>query len=94
MCGIAGFLSPATFRNEPAKSTIEGMISRLAHRGPDDQGTWIDGAVGIALGHRRLSILDVSSAGHQPMISASGRYVLVFNVEIFFRTHSPNTNNI
>ena len=59
------------------------MRDRLAHRGPDDAGVWMDGTAGIGLAHRRLSILDLSSAGHQPMISASGRWVIAFNGEIY-----------
>jgi asparagine synthase (glutamine-hydrolysing) len=59
------------------------MSESLSHRGPDDAGTWVDGDAGIAFGHRRLSVLDLSPAGHQPMISASGRYVVVFNGEIY-----------
>lgn len=57
------------------------MNSRLSHRGPDDEGQWVEGVA--ALGHRRLSIIDLSEAGHQPMISACGRYVMVFNGEIY-----------
>lgn len=59
------------------------MADTLAHRGPDDRGVWTDNAAGVALAHRRLSILDLSVAGHQPMVSASGRYVIVFNGEIY-----------
>jgi asparagine synthase (glutamine-hydrolysing) len=59
------------------------MASTLAHRGPDDAGVWVDEAAGIALGHRRLSILDLSPEGHQPMVSACGRYVICFNGEIY-----------
>ncbi len=59
------------------------MATSLAHRGPDDEGVWVDAHVGVALGHRRLSILDLSTEGHQPMVSASGRYVVVFNGEIY-----------
>jgi asparagine synthase (glutamine-hydrolysing) len=55
----------------------------LSHRGPDDHGEWVDGPCGIALGHRRLSILDLSPAGHQPMVSRNGRYVIAFNGEIY-----------
>lgn len=59
------------------------MTSRLRHRGPDDEGMWVDASAGVALGHRRLSILELSPAGHQPMHSPSGRYVLAFNGEIY-----------
>jgi asparagine synthase (glutamine-hydrolysing) len=62
---------------------LSRMTDRLLHRGPDDGGTWIDADAGIALGHRRLSILDLSPQGHQPMMSASGRYVIAFNGEIY-----------
>jgi asparagine synthase (glutamine-hydrolysing) len=59
------------------------MAARLHHRGPDDAGAWTDPATGVALAHRRLSVIDLSPAGHQPMLSASGRYVMVFNGEIY-----------
>ncbi|WP_262030986.1 asparagine synthase (glutamine-hydrolyzing) [Microvirga sp. Mcv34] len=83
MCGIVGFLfSPRHCRTEPGP-LLERMTSTLVARGPDDHGEWIDRSAGVALGHRRLSIVDLSPAGHQPMISQSGRYVLVFNGEIY-----------
>src|SRR5579864_689938 len=84
MCGIAGFLD-LTLRNpsEYLHATARRMGETLRHRGPDDAGTWVDASAGIALAHRRLSILDVSPAGHQPMVSMSGRYVIVFNGEIY-----------
>src|SRR5690348_6004452 len=81
MCGIAGFWSSNGLA-EPAAS-VRAMIGTLHHRGPDDEGTWIDSEVGVALGHRRLSILDLTQEGHQPMTSASGRFVTVFNGEIY-----------
>lgn len=59
------------------------MARQLAHRGPDDEGVWLDTSLGVALAHRRLSILDLSPAGHQPMTSPGGRYVIVFNGEIY-----------
>src|SRR5664279_4446687 len=84
MCGIAGFI-------DFSHSTTEGngtaaarrMADRLIHRGPDDSGTWSDPQQGVFLAHRRLSIVDLSAAGHQPMPSASGRYVIVYNGEIY-----------
>jgi asparagine synthase (glutamine-hydrolysing) len=59
------------------------MADALAHRGPDDRGVWVDAAAGVALGHRRLSIIDTSPLGHQPMTSESGRYVLSYNGEVY-----------
>ena len=83
MCGITGFLNRSSFCATDAEILVFNMSNRLVHRGPDDAGVWVDGDAGIALGHRRLSILDLSDAGHQPMISASGRYVIVLNGEIY-----------
>jgi asparagine synthase (glutamine-hydrolysing) len=59
------------------------MTDEIVHRGPDDGGVWVDAQTGVALGHRRLSILDLSPQGHQPMISLSGRYVIAFNGEVY-----------
>ena len=59
------------------------MADTIIHRGPDDSGVWIDATDGIALGFRRLAIIDLSPAGHQPMVSENGRYVIVFNGEIY-----------
>lgn len=83
MCGIVGFWSDAQVHHEEAARTIGSMRDRLQHRGPDDAGLYVDVDAGLALGQRRLSIIDLSSAGHQPMVSACGRYVLVFNGEIY-----------
>ena len=81
MCGIAGWFSLA---GGPDLGPIaQRMADTIAHRGPDDHGVWSDEAAGLALAHRRLSILDLSPAGHQPMTSACGRYVTVFNGEIY-----------
>ncbi|HET6632008.1 MAG TPA: asparagine synthase (glutamine-hydrolyzing) [Rhodanobacteraceae bacterium] len=79
MCGIAGLL----YRGDEALPAVTRMLDRLAHRGPDDAGTWHEPASGLTLGHRRLSIIDLSPAGHQPMASASGRLVLTYNGEIY-----------
>ncbi|URR35489.1 asparagine synthase (glutamine-hydrolyzing) [Thermosynechococcus sp. HN-54] len=81
MCGLAGFINTSFLQDWPA--VLRKMITTLTYRGPDDEGIWGDEAAGIALGHRRLAILDLSPAGHQPMLSACGRYVLVFNGEIY-----------
>jgi asparagine synthase (glutamine-hydrolysing) len=83
MCGITGFLKSGGFSEPDARCIIDRQTRTLLHRGPDDGGTWMDAGAGIALGHRRLSILDLSPAGHQPMVSASGRYVIVLNGEIY-----------
>src|SRR5690349_1348479 len=84
MCGIAGFFESSRNRGvDEAGELVRRMTSALTHRGPDDEGTWTDAAAGVALGHRRLSIIDLSVEGHQPMHSADGRYVLTFNGEIY-----------
>lgn len=84
MCGISGFLSFNRRRTEDGLHSIAvAMSDSLAHRGPDDSGVWVDGQSGVALGHRRLSILDLSAAGKQPMESESGRFVIVYNGEIY-----------
>lgn len=84
MCGLAGFVDS---RGGGQQAGLEALASRMAealrHRGPDDQGVWADSDTGIALGHQRLSILDLSPAGHQPMFSPSGRFVIVYNGEIY-----------
>jgi asparagine synthase (glutamine-hydrolysing) len=82
MCGLTGFWRPRGFEAEPG-AQLRRMTDAIRHRGPDDDGHWMDPAAGIALGHRRLSILDLSPEGHQPMHSASGRYVIAFNGEIY-----------
>ncbi len=78
MCGIVGWLGRAVDREAAL-----AICGELHHRGPDDAGVWLDDTAGIALTHRRLSILDLSPAGHQPMVSVSGRYVIAFNGEIY-----------
>lgn len=84
MCGLTGVWSPAGFANEAVSlRVIETMRDRLTHRGPDDHGIWTDAGNGLAFGFRRLSIIDLSLAGHQPMISGDGRYALMLNGEIY-----------
>jgi asparagine synthase (glutamine-hydrolysing) len=80
MCGIVGFIQSSS---GDLPGSLEPMMAMLYHRGPDDGGAWIDGEARVALGHRRLSILDLSPEGRQPMVSASGRFVLTFNGEIY-----------
>ncbi|HEX7709204.1 MAG TPA: asparagine synthase (glutamine-hydrolyzing) [Thermoanaerobaculia bacterium] len=83
MCGIAGAFLRREASRDALREAATAMSSCLRHRGPDDAGEWIDDANGLMLAFRRLSIIDVSPAGHQPMVSASGRYVLVFNGEVY-----------
>jgi asparagine synthase (glutamine-hydrolysing) len=84
VCGIAGIFDPGMATDGEALAHVVGRMSdALRHRGPDDAGRWIDASAGIALGHRRLSVIDLSKAGHQPMVSSGGRYVLTYNGEIY-----------
>ena len=84
MCGITGFWNTSTeLDSQNLQTIVQRMTSTLIRRGPDDGGNWVDESKGIALGHRRLAILDLSPEGHQPMISRDGRYVIVFNGEIY-----------
>lgn len=82
MCGFAGFFSRQQL-NQPAEVILQNMTDAIAHRGPDDAGLWWQAESGIGLAHRRLAIVDLSAAGHQPMTSASGRYILVYNGEVY-----------
>lgn len=79
MCGIAGFLGNTSH----PLSALERMTRTIIHRGPDSEGHWDDESCGIALGHRRLAIVDLSPAGNQPMHSESGRFIIAFNGEIY-----------
>ena len=83
MCGFAGLWFPSAVSAQALQVAAGGMAAALAHRGPDDAGVWCDPPAGLALAHRRLAILDLSAAGHQPMPSATGRYVIAFNGEIY-----------
>lgn len=81
MCGIVGFYEKYQVRSRAEDAAA--MIARIRHRGPDDSGVWVDEEAGVAFGHQRLSILDLSDAGAQPMVSADGHLVMVFNGEIY-----------
>jgi len=83
MCGIAGLLCLDGGGRDDWLAWVEAMADTLDHRGPDDAGVWVDHHAGVALGHRRLSILDLSANGHQPMVSRSGRYVMTYNGELY-----------
>ena len=83
MCGVTGFVRPGGLRLGEGEVIGTSMAQVLSHRGPDDSGVWVEHRYGVVLAHRRLSIVDLSSAGHQPMVSGSQRYVLALNGEIY-----------
>jgi asparagine synthase (glutamine-hydrolysing) len=83
MCGLAGFLAAGHIDINLTRHILGDVSNLLIHRGPDSSGYWVDSESGIALAHRRLSILDLSFTGHQPMASKSDRYVIAFNGEIY-----------
>jgi asparagine synthase (glutamine-hydrolysing) len=84
VCGIAGFLDGSrSVAADEAVARTRAMSDAVAHRGPDDSDVWVDAAAGIGLGHRRLSIIDLSPLGRQPMHSADGRYVISYNGEVY-----------
>ena len=84
MCGLAGIVDPTGRRTaEDMRELARAMADRLVHRGPDDRGTWVGADARVALGHRRLSVVDLSEAGRQPMVSADGRWVLAYNGELY-----------
>ncbi|MCB9025392.1 MAG: asparagine synthase (glutamine-hydrolyzing) [Bdellovibrionaceae bacterium] len=91
MCGIAGFVEKQN--KEQALALLKNMGQSLHHRGPDSQGQYYDEHSGLGLAHTRLSILDLSPAGHQPMLSHGGRFVLVFNGEIYNWAHLKSLIN-
>src|SRR5262245_30027089 len=80
MCGIAGYVRPSGLLDA---GVLQHMVAAIRHRGPEGDGIWTDAAAGVALGHTRLKILDLSEAAHQPMVSADGSTVLTFNGEIY-----------
>jgi len=84
MCGIAGFIAGRSQGStRPIGEVAAAMSDTLRHRGPDDDGIWCDPEAGVALIHRRLSIVDLSPAGHQPMVSTDGRYIIIYNGEVY-----------
>jgi asparagine synthase (glutamine-hydrolysing) len=93
MCGLTGFIEPG--RADGARIATD-MAAAMQHRGPDDAGCWSDPGQGIVLAHRRLAVLDITAAGHQPMVSSTGRYVVAFNGEIYnhaeLRTQLPGVS--
>jgi len=83
VCGIAGIYRPGGGNRGDFEAELKSMTETIRHRGPDDSGTWVDSDAGIGFGHRRLSIVDLSPLGRQPMQSAGGRYWITFNGEIY-----------
>ena len=83
MCGFAGLLTARGWNEDAITDWVGRMIAPIHHRGPDSSGTWADAEAGIGLGFRRLAIIDLSENGHQPMTSATGRFVIVFNGEVY-----------
>src|SRR5687768_8805943 len=83
MCGFAGFWTSPLMPKEDLTRHAERMTAPITHRGPDDAGVWVDEQAGVAFGFRRLAIVDLSPHGHQPMHSASGRFVVLFNGEVY-----------
>ena len=83
MCGLAGVYTVETRRVTELESITARMTDAISHRGPDDHGIWVDPRGRASLGFRRLAIVDLSEQGHQPMLSASGRFVMIFNGEVY-----------
>ena len=83
MCGLAGFVQRGGFSESHGRRIASKMGAMITHRGPDDGDVWLDPRAGVALANRRLAVVDLSAAGHQPMCSHSGRYVISFNGEIY-----------
>lgn len=83
MCGIAGLWNADGGERKSLELDARSMASALSHRGPDSSGVWVDQGAGVGVAHRRLAIVDLSPAGHQPMVSQCGRFVLVYNGEIY-----------
>src|SRR5437660_925476 len=92
MCGIAGYWDfHGTLSGNDARMVGAAMSARLTHRGPDGSGVWVDEAAHLILAHQRLSIVDLSHMGHQPMHSSSGNWVIIYNGEIYNATELRHT---
>jgi asparagine synthase (glutamine-hydrolysing) len=83
MCGVAGVFTSVGRNRDELRRVTERMTRAIAHRGPDDDGVWMDASGVVSLGFRRLAIVDLSEQGHQPMVSSSGRFVMIFNGEVY-----------
>jgi asparagine synthase (glutamine-hydrolysing) len=84
MCGLTGVFDPnQQLGADSLRNMVGQMTSAITHRGPDDAGLWVDTQARVAFGHRRLSIIDLSEAGQQPMVSANGRWVIAYNGEMY-----------
>src|SRR6187399_377706 len=83
MCGLSGYFQHRGFSADTGTAVAQAMARAVRHRGPDDTGIWLDAEAGVAFGFQRLAIVDLSAAGHQPMVSASGRWVIILNGEIY-----------
>ena len=83
MGGFVGFLTDRSSTLEGSEVLLTRMADTIEHRGPDDAGAWIDVQSGVTLGFRRLSVINLSTAGHKPMTSSGGRFIIVFNSEIY-----------
>ena len=87
MCGIAGICNVNSTSHDQLRADLVSMSQAIKHRGPDDCGTFIDESNHVGLSHNRLSIIELSSLGHQPMRSSNGRFVITFNGEIYNHVH-------
>ena len=82
MCGITGVYRFTSVNAAELEAEVKAMTDCVSHRGPDSSGIWVDGQVGVGLGHRRLAIRDLSPTGHQPMVSSCQRFVIAYNGEV------------
>ena len=83
MCGIAGFFGGELADHKTSNSILEKMINRIISRGPDSKGLWLNSSNRVGFGHRRLAVVDLSSAGHQPMSIDNNNYTIAYNGEIY-----------